>query len=347
MAFVSLDGQWLDVNDRLSEMLGYSRDELKSMTIQSVTHPDDRARNQACCECAVSGHAGAGPLQKRYIRKDGEVVWANVMAGVVSGPAGSPDYCLAVIEDVTARIGAETEVRLLRKRMDASTRVQVASLTVRSLAHELNQPLNAVTTNAAAAEYMLASGLNPPELKAALRNCVQQSLRAANVVRDMMALLRTGVSSGEAVDINALICRMVEGAKANSLRKVDFTFDLSPGLSPVRADELQMERVVANLIETGIEAMLAVDMENSAMTVSVSSRAEGQRAHISFADNGIGIPEETSGRVLGPFPAMRTKGLGVRLSVSRSIVEAHGGELWAESSPDAGNIVHFTLPFAE
>jgi two-component system sensor kinase FixL len=123
--------------------------------------------------------------------------------------------------------------------------------------------------------------------------------------------------------------------------------ELAPELAPVRANRLQVEKVLVNLVQNGIEAMHDAGVESKAITITVRTAADGRMAHITVRDSGPGLDEATLQRMFDPFFTTKASGLGMGLPISRAIIEAHGGRLWVEPPQGAGISVHFTLPFAQ
>jgi PAS domain S-box-containing protein len=347
LAHVSLDGRWLRINPMLCEMLGFSAEELKSARFQDLTHPDDLEADLGYLRQLLAGEMGVCTFDKRYVRKDGSILWAHLTVSVAPKGDGALDYFITVIEDVSARRRAEDELRTLRLEMERLTKFQVASQTVTALAHELNQPLNAVSTYAAAALRMLSSDdVNADKLRHALQGSAQQAQRAGQVVRDLMAYLNQGTVATEAVDLTELIHRTVGRTTTNYRDRVRFRMELVSELPAVSANRLQLEKVLTNLIDNGIEAMRDAGVPDTDIVVTVGSSEDGGMAQVTVRDTGPGIGGHLMRRIFEPFFTTKPGGLGMGLAISRAIIEAHGGQLWAESQPGTGAIFHFTLPFA-
>lgn len=347
IAQVSLEGRWLSANPKLCEMLGYGEDELRKMKFQDVTHPDDLATTLEHMRQMLAGQIRVCTFEKRYVRKDGAVMWAHLTVSVAPKADGTPDYFISVIEDITARRSADDELHALRQETERLMKFQVAGQTVSALAHELNQPLNAVSTYAAAALRMLGGkDLNPDKLRHALEGSAQQAQRAGQVVRDLMACLNQSAVAVEPVDLTGLIQGVVGQIRTNYQDRIGFSTELASSLPAVSANRLQVEKVLGNLIDNGIEAMRDAGVPDTDIVVTVRSSDDGGMAQVTVKDSGPGIDGQLLRRVFEPFFTTKPGGLGMGLAISRAIIEAHGGQLWAESQPGAGAVFHFTLPFA-
>ncbi|WP_438030731.1 sensor histidine kinase [Sorangium sp. So ce233] len=217
-----------------------------------------------------------------------------------------------------------------------------------SIAHELNQPLAAILSNAQAALRLLAR--TPPdtaETRAALEDIVADDRRVARVIQRMRAMLRRGEISAAAQDLNELVgdtARHMAGAAASAGATV--RLELAPGLPRVRGDGVQVQQVLVNLLVNAFDAVAGRPPE-ARLVVVRTLPGEGGHVELSVADSGEGVPPEDLERIFEPFFTTKARGLGVGLAISRSIAEAHGGRLWAESSPGEGATFRCALPVWE
>ncbi len=348
IAEVSLDGRWLRVNRKLCEMLGYDHAELTSKTVAEVTHPEDIASHDTDREQMRGGDVRTRAREKRYLHKDGHIVWARGTGTTVPKADGTPDHFIVVIEDITERRQADQELRDLRNEMERMTRAQVAGQTVAALAHELNQPLNAVATFSAAALKMLSSHHHDPaRLRYALESTAQQAQRAGRVVRDLVGFLNQGRIRTEALDLNDLIRSTCEQIRRHAVGAVRLDLALVPSLRRVLANAMQVEKVLGNLVDNAIEAMRVGGVADAAIAVTVRTGDNGATAQVTVSDNGPGIDLAIVHRIFDPFFTTKPHGLGMGLAISRAIVEAQGGQLWVEVQAGTGAVFHFTLPFAD
>ncbi len=249
--------------------------------------------------------------------------------------------------DITARKRSEAELNGLRAEMDRITRFHVANETIAAIAHELNQPLNAVVSYSDAARRMLDAGIQKPdELTHALEANAQQAKRAGQVVHQLLAFISQGMMETEVLDLNETVHNVLARMKDYGLGAFKSRLEFEPNLAAVRVNRLQVEKVLINLIQNAIEAMHGAGIKPKQVTLATRTSDDENMAQVTVGDSGPGIDAQTLQRLFDPFFTTKTKGLGMGLSISRSIVEAQEGRLWAESAPGAGARFHFTLPFA-
>lgn len=348
IAHVSLDGRWLRVNRKLCDILGYSQEEFLSMRFLDITHPDDMESGRTQLQRMLSGGNPTVTLEKRYIHKDGSTVWANVTISTARDPDGSPAYFIGVIEDISERKRTDAAMQALYAEMEQLTRFQIANQTAAAFAHELNQPLNAVASYAEAALRLLRGGNpRPDRLLHAIESSSQQAQRAGRVVREFLAFMSQSEVPTEPVDLNRVVHTVLARVETDGFNVATFRLELDPYLPPVRANRLQVEKVLINLVENSIEAMHSAGIGIHTITVTVRTSTDEAMAQATVTDCGPGIDQHTIHRVFDPFFSTKPKGLGMGLSISRAIIESYGGQLWVDSQPGVGASFHFTLPFAE
>ncbi|WP_437681848.1 hybrid sensor histidine kinase/response regulator [Sorangium sp. So ce131] len=240
---------------------------------------------------------------------------------------------------------AEIKVQKAQNELAHLNRVSAVSELAASIAHELNQPLGAILSNAQAALRLL--GQAPPdvaEVRAALEDIVADDRRAGKVIQRMRAMLRKGELSAAALDLNELVrevTRLVSSAAL--LAGATLRIELAPALPRVGGDGIQLQQVLLNLLVNALDAVSRRPPE--ARLVVLRTRAGGAgHVELAVADSGEGVSPEDLERIFEPFYTTKAQGLGVGLAISRSIVEAHGGRLWAECSPDEGPTFRCVLP---
>jgi C4-dicarboxylate-specific signal transduction histidine kinase len=214
-----------------------------------------------------------------------------------------------------------------------------------SIAHEVNQPLAAIVANADACVAWLALDIpNLAEARAAAIRTTLGATRASEVISRIRSLIKKASTDRVPVQLNEVVIEMASLAESQaSGNHVAFEMHLLPDMPEVLGDRIQIQQVVLNLIMNGIEAMTAVTGRNRHLTIHTRI-VEGDQVCVSIHDTGIGVSAEDIGRLFEPFFTTRSDGIGMGLPISRSIIEAHGGRLWAESTVDQGSVFHFTLP---
>ena len=227
------------------------------------------------------------------------------------------------------------------------TRVATLGELSSALAHELNQPLTAILSNAQAALRFLAQGkLDPEEIREILRDIVADDQRASEVIHRLRVLLKKGEFHPVALDVNELIqeaLKLMNGSLTTHGVVVVKSF--AAGLPPMRGDRVQLQQVLINLILNASDAMTVKPANARTLTIR-SGRADDRVVQISVADTGSGIPLGSEEKIFEPYHTTKAQGLGLGLSLSRSIIVAHGGRLWAEIQAGGGAVFHFTLPVA-
>ncbi len=223
---------------------------------------------------------------------------------------------------------------------------RVASLTAAAIAHELNQPLNAVAAYSEAALRLLELGNPKPEkLTHALQQALQQTRRAGQAMRDLLALLHHGEPLTETLCLNTLVRETLVVLQDDGvISPMETRVRLDTNLAPVAVNRLHVDKVLQNLLINAIEAMRTAGASSMQLSVATSSR-DGM-ALVTVQDGGPGIPPEDLASIFEPFFTTKSHGVGMGLAVSRALIRAHGGELWVESDLGNGAAFHFTLPFA-
>jgi PAS domain S-box-containing protein len=245
--------------------------------------------------------------------------------------------------DVTEKLRAETESQLLRRELALFSRVATINELTASLAHELNQPLAAILNNAQAALRFIEKGspdLN--ELKEIFKDIVVDDKRAAEVIRSLRSMLKKGEAEHQNLLLNDLTADVASIVRNDAMmRNVVLALDLDSPVPPVKGDRVQLQQVILNLIFNAFESMESTDLP---ATLRIRTRTLDGEAILDIADSGPGIANDKLDSIFEPFVTTKNEGLGLGLALSRSIVVAHKGRLWAENNPDGGATFHMALP---
>jgi signal transduction histidine kinase len=240
---------------------------------------------------------------------------------------------------------AESQKRLA-EMAHMNRRVSLGELSA-SIAHELNQPLGAIHNNAGAAEMLIKA--DPPKLQEVaeiLADIKRDDQRASDVIARIRRMMRKTEFEVQDIDLNEAIGEAMQMVAADATVKgVSLKLQLEPGMSKVRADRVEVQQVILNLVLNAIEAMHDQHAQRRELVIR-SRRANDKEVEISVADSGPGIPDEMLPRIFEPFVTSKGSGMGLGLAISRTIVEAHGGQIRAENSPEGGAVFRFTLPLA-
>jgi C4-dicarboxylate-specific signal transduction histidine kinase len=249
----------------------------------------------------------------------------------------------AVRESDERRRQAEKETRQQREELAHALRVTTLSELTASLAHELNQPLTAVAMNAKAGRRLLQTG-SALELDEILDDIGRDATRAGEVVHRLRVLLRKGEPERKPLDINQLVAGVATLVRHDLERaRVSLRLTLSELLPLVSGDAVQLQQVVLNLLLNACDALSELDDGPRVLDVATNLSGPG-RIVVTVRDSGVGVPESELARIFEPFVTTKTQGLGMGLAISRSIVEAHGGRIWATRNDDRGLTMHVELP---
>jgi C4-dicarboxylate-specific signal transduction histidine kinase len=234
-----------------------------------------------------------------------------------------------------------------RNEMAELRKMQIAAQTATAIAHELNQPLLAIASYSEAALTLLKDG--KPEMNTiikAINGCERQAHRAGNTIHELLDFLSLKEVPAESFDLNKTISDVVNTARLEHELQFDFALSLEDRLPLVFANRFHIEKVLFNLLRNGIEAMHEAAVPQPAITVTVCTKIGANVAQVTIQDNGPGIKEEHLHLLFKPFFTTKPKGIGMGLAVSRSLIEANGGQLWIDPAEEAGATFHLTLPFA-
>ncbi len=243
---------------------------------------------------------------------------------------------------------AEDTARERQKEMDHVARLSILGEMASNIAHELTQPLGAIANYARGCTRRLEAGVgSPAEFAEASRAIAAQADRAGQIIARIRDFVRKRAAQLEPADVNGAVeaaLQLCEGRARSG--NIPVTRDLSPGLPPVLADRVQIEQVVLNLVKNALDAMDGETEGGRGVTVHTGLDLEG-RVEIAVADRGHGLSEDARARLFDPFFTTKPGGMGLGLSICRTIVESHGGHLWATDHPGGGTVVRFVLPAAE
>jgi C4-dicarboxylate-specific signal transduction histidine kinase len=292
------------------------------------------------------GETAIPELEYRIRHADGSLRWFLTRGTVVRNPDGTLRRVVGTAIDVTERKKAELEAQEQRRELTHLARVAALGELSGALAHELNQPLTSILSNAEAARLLIER--EPPdlhELGRILDDVISEDRRAGGVIRHLRSLLGKGPPHVESVDVPPLIQEILTVLNGDLVtRNITLQTSLPSGLPPVHADPVQLQQVLLNLVLNACDAMHGGASHERILIVS-ASRNESSVV-VSVADRGTGIPPDRMEAIFRPFVTTKHKGLGLGLAISQSIVAAAGGRLWAENNPDRGATFRFELPFA-
>jgi PAS domain S-box-containing protein len=330
---------WLDFTGRpLDKQLGYGWAE--------SLHPEDRARSIKTVSEAFDARQ---PFTQEYRvrRHDGQYRWISDHG--VPRYDGQQNFLgfMGSCVDVTERKEAEAELKHSQVELAHVSRVSILGELAGSLAHELNQPLTAILSNAAAARFLMnGKQRNDEGIRDALRDITDEGQRAGEIIAGMRAMLRKEPGQMVTQDVNVAVREVIEMVHSDLVsRRVTPVLRLDPLLPPVKAHSVQLRQVLLNLVMNACDAMSEVTAEQRQLTIE-TTRSNGEGVQISVVDNGPGFSEEILQHLFEPFHTTKPKGLGLGLAICRSIIAAHGGRLVAANENGRGATLRLSLPTA-
>jgi PAS domain S-box-containing protein len=327
------------VNEAYCRFFGRRREELIGRQFLELIPEGDRA---AALEHVASIGKEPRPVayQQKVLMPDGSICWQEWVGHTIRLPRGVVEL-QGIGRDVTDRKRAEEA----NQRLTHLSRVAMLGELSGSLAHELNQPLSAILANAQAAQRFLAHNpANFDEIGDILQDIVRDDKRAGEVIRRLRVLFRKEEMQHQPVDVNEVVQEVMQLMRSELMnRQVSVVTRLAPELPLVKGDRVHLQQVLVNLVMNGCEAMTA-DSERGPRLSLQTRVVDANGVEVTLIDEGTGISPDQVERIFEPFVTTKAQGLGLGLSVCRTIIQAHGGRLWASNNADRGATFRFTLP---
>lgn len=352
-----LDDRVVHVNDALVRILGYRRNELIDSSrplpfVLPETLRDHRAYLERCertpeADGARTAERARG-FHTTYRAKDGSTVDALVVESPILDPEGRPMGTMVLSADTTEQRRVEELARRQQEVLQSRSRLATLGEMASTLSHELNQPLAAITSYAAACENLVAAQPPRPESVAqALRGIRTQAERAGQVIRSVQAFLRRRAIERSEVDLAALVRGLeplltLQATRTGAQMLIDVPIDIR-----VHADRVMLEQVLLNLTRNGFEAMADTPPAERILELRARPRDDderGARIELAVMDRGRGVPPEVAPQLFNAFFTTKSEGMGLGLSLCRSVIEQHGGHLRYQPRPDGGSTFAFDLP---
>ncbi len=312
-------------------------------------HPEDRAAVSRAVTTAIEA-SQRYETTYRVLLPGGEIRWVQACGTVVRGADGQSDKMLGVVADITERKRSEARNREIeqaaakqRDELAHLSRVAMLGELSGALAHELNQPLASILSNAQAAQLFLARGAAKlDELGPILNDIIEADRRAGDIIWRLRLMLKKEDSTREALDINEVVTDILRMTRSDTVaRGIEILLELSTELPLVRGDKVQLQQVFLNLLNNACDA---IEGGCEPLALTVRSVAGPLGVMVSVADRGTGISPDLADRIFDPFVTTKKHGMGLGLSICRTIMLAHGGKLWAEPRAGGGSVFCFSLP---
>ncbi|PYU72383.1 MAG: PAS domain-containing sensor histidine kinase [Acidobacteria bacterium] len=309
----------------------------------SRIHPEDRAKWQEATDRAI-GEKSDYEVQFRILLRDGTVKHIHTFGHPVLDASGDLVQFVGSSMDISADKQAEEALRQAQADLARVNRVTTMGELTASLAHEVNQPIAAAVTNAnTCLRWLTRERPDLEEAREAASRIVKDATRAASIISRVRLLFKKGTPQRELLDVNEAIREMIVLLRSEATRyNITVRMELAADLPRIMGDRVQLQQVLMNLIVNGIDAMKEVD---AARGLAVKShRTEEEEVLVSVSDTGVGLPPQQADQLFNAFFTTKPNGTGMGLRISRSIVESHGGRLWAEDNSPRGASFHFALP---
>ena len=337
-------GTLVDVNRSACESLGYTRQELIGNTPLAFHLDSYQAEMESVAERTLAGETVFDTHWHR--RKDGSTFPVEVHTSLVSH--GGRRFLLKVARDISDRVRAEEQrdqLRQLEAEVAHLDRLTMLGELTASIAHEVNQPLSGVVSNGSACLRWLAGDVpNLDEAREAARRIVRDGKRAGEVIVRIRALTKKASTPREKLDLNETLRQVLVLVGDEAKRKrVDIRTKFADDLSPVSGDQVQLQQVVLNLAMNAIDAMSCIGKRERELVITTRN-IDTDLVQVTVEDSGVGLDPNTMQKIFEPFYTTKPTGLGMGLSISRSILQSHGGRLWATAKDGPGTIFYFTLP---
>lgn len=339
----TLDGIITSWNDAAERIFGYGEDEIVGKHVSILIPPDRLTEEDHILKQLRAGRTTAHFETVRQ-RKDGSEIHVSLSVSPIRDSTGRVVGASKIVRDITEKKRAEARAQTLQSELEHVDRLSAMGQLSSALAHELNQPLSAVMNyvNAAKRRLMTVENASVEKVSELLEKATRETERAGQIIHRLRSFLEKREPNHVSENINEIVTEAValgQGGAADD--NVELSLVLEPDLPSILADRVQIEQVMVNILRNAIEAM----QSSPTRKVTISTYAAGPKhVETAIADTGPGIPDEIAARLFEPFVTTKEKGMGVGLSICRTIVEAHGGQLWMTANPGGGTIFRFQLP---
>lgn len=350
MIIIDERGRIESLSSTAERLFGHTLGEIAGKNVSQLMPSPDRERHDSYLKRYLdTGERRIIGIGRIVVgqRKDGTTFPMHLTVGELR--SGERHYFTGFIRDLTDQQLTESRLKELQSEVTHMSRYMALGEMASTLAHEINQPLTAISNYLRGSQRLLdgMAGEAPPRLREALGKAADQALRAGHIIRR----LREFVSRGESDRRVENLAKLIEDASTLALvgareAGISVSFRLDPKADVVLADRIQIQQVLVNLIRNAIEVMVETDTERR-LEIGTTADAGAEQVEVSVSDTGTGLAPEVTANLFQPFVTTKRKGMGLGLSICRTIIEAHGGKIWVEGRPGGGTIFRFTLRSAE
>ena len=347
VAVMDANASFVATNAAFQSMVGYADEELRGLSLVDLSVADERESSRQLVDELQHGTRRHCDAVRQFQHRNATPVWGHIYLSTIPGDDAKPRRFVATVIDITARKLAEDKIRSSHAELAQVARLTAMGEMTASIAHEINQPLAAIVANGNAGLRWLANATpDIDEVRATLKRIVSDGHRAGRVISGVRTMFKKTSQGKLAVDVNDVVrevLALVRGELDN--RRVSVRTELEQ-LPPVTADRVQLQQVLLNLIMNALDAMASVDGRARVLRVR-TERHEPGGVMVTVQDSGIGIDKKHIGRIFEPFFTTKSHGMGMGLSICRSIAEAHGGRLMASHGHPYGSVFQVILPIQE
>lgn len=347
MDMLDLNGVITRANKAFCDLVGYSEDELQKLSFYTITHPDDREENRIAVEKLLNGDADTISLEKRYIRKDGQVIWVKVSSALIRNPQGKPTYFLAQVEDITRNKQVEQEILNAKQKAEESDRLKSALL--KNMSHELRTPLNGIM---GFSELIRKADLNPEVLEMA--ELIHRSGKRLMTTLDSIMLLAQLESNRKAQDLSFTMVNISKELDSICMsyrdeivsKGFEFIIDIEPGIMLLCETKL-LRQAFTKILENAIKFTHEGKVE---VILKIRDKTE---VLISISDTGIGLDDAMKREIFTEFRqgsegyGRAYEGSGLGLSITKKIIDLFGGTITVESEQNVGSTFSIALPYTD
>jgi len=331
------------VNDRLCQLMGMTKEETKTKGWVTAIHPDDMdlvyLEWERCRKERIPFK-----LEYRYRHKDGKVIWVYGQAVAELNASGDVVAYIGTITDITRRLEMEEEYKRHQTEYAHLARLNTAGEMLSGIAHELNQPLASICQYLSGSIVRMEKENVSPEIVRVLKKTEAQALRAGAILHQYRNFLKKNELDYKKVNVNTLVEEAISLVQHELIQEnIKLKISAAKNLPLVLVDKVQVEQVLLNILNNAIDAMKSISVNKRRLDISIAVFND-KFIEVSILDSGSGLSQELKGNLFHPFVSTKKNGMGIGLSISKEILNQHGGELLAENSANSGAKFKFTLP---
>ena len=341
---ISKDGEIIETNPAYCRMLGFNVDEIVSKNILDIDTHTSKSKFKNLVKKIIEN--GSGSFETQHLHKNGKLI--DLEVSITSVPSSDDFIAAAFVRDITFRKSEENRARQRLVELAHASRLSTMGEMASEIAHELNQPLSAINTYSDAASTILSnSSFQDKDLNESLQGISKQAVRAGDIIKSLRNFVGKQETEACEADVNDLINDVIKLTSTEARHNgAEIELRLAVNLPSIFAERILIEQVVLNIVRNAIEAMREMEPGRRKITVKTYLNSTNQ-IEVNISDTGPGIAQADPNKIFESFLSTKSNGMGMGLSICRSIIDAHGGKLWTTPNSPHGAIFSFTLPLSE